>query len=100
MAKIKHGVRLERGDGGLSYTLVEIENGKPTGSERFCQTDWEFPSLAGVFGFVPCECGATDGTVDCKHKTASDMISAAIDFLDEHEGEEIETDLFDYFETW
>ena len=51
------------------------------------QTDWDFPGTACAFGFVPCYCGETDGTVDCAHRTASDMIAAAADFLDEHEGE-------------
>lgn len=48
------------------------------------QTDWEFPSLAAALGFIPCECGYTDGTVDCAHKTATKMISAAADYLDTH----------------
>lgn len=47
------------------------------------QIDCDFPGLASSFGFIPCECGWTDGTVNCPHKTASDMISAAIDFLDD-----------------
>ena len=50
------------------------------------QTDWGFPSLASAFGFVPCECGRTDGTVDCEHKTATEMITAAADWLDDHCG--------------
>jgi hypothetical protein len=54
------------------------------------QTDWDFPGLARDFGYVPCECGATDGTIDCQHHTASEMISAAADWLDEHEGQIIE----------
>ena len=56
----------------------------------FVQTDYDYIGLARHFGFVPCECGATDGTIDCEHKTASEMISAAYDFLCEHEGEEID----------
>ncbi len=50
------------------------------------QSDWEFPALASTFGFVPCECGRTDGTVDCPHKTATQMITEAADWLDEHCG--------------
>ncbi len=53
-------------------------------------TDWDFPGLAGNLGFVPCECGATDGTVDCPHKTAGEMIEAAQDFLRDHLGEAFE----------
>ncbi len=50
------------------------------------QSDWDFPGTATSWGFAPCEddsCG-TDGTVDCAHHSASDMISAAFDFLCEH----------------
>jgi hypothetical protein len=45
------------------------------------QSDWDFPGTAAEFGFTPCECGATDGTVDCSHKTATAMMSAAYDYL-------------------
>lgn len=54
------------------------------------QTDWDFPGVASACGFEPCECGATDGTVDCEHKTASEMISAAYDWLREHQEIEFE----------
>jgi hypothetical protein len=53
---------------------------------QFIQSDWDYPSLASNLGFVPCECGATDGTVDCAHKKATDMISAAFDYLEERDG--------------
>lgn len=46
------------------------------------QTDWDFPGVAGTFGWQACPCGFTDGTVDCKHKTASEMIRDAAEFLD------------------
>lgn len=52
----------------------------------FVQTDWDYPALASRFGYVPCECGATDGTVDCPHKTASAMIAEAYDHLAAHDG--------------
>ena len=46
------------------------------------QTDWDYPCLADMFGAnVICDCGATDGTVDCPHKTASDMITEAGEWL-------------------
>jgi len=54
------------------------------------QTDWDYPGVAAALGFRPCECGATDGTVDCEHKTATQMISEAADFLDAHLGEQFE----------
>jgi len=51
------------------------------------QSDWDFPGVASRMGFVPCACGATDGTVDCAHRTASEMIAAAYDFIRGHAGE-------------
>lgn len=53
----------------------------------YVQTDWDFPGLASTFGWVPCgECGATDGTVDCEHRTAGEMTSDAAAFLDNEPG--------------
>lgn len=60
------------------------------------QSDWDFPSVASRTGFVPCACGATDGTVDCPHHKATDMISAAYDWLAERDGCSF-PDLADYF---
>jgi hypothetical protein len=57
----------------------------------FIQIDWDYPGLASMFGYVPCDCGATDGTVDCPHKTASEMIAEAFEYLSEHDGEVIDT---------
>lgn len=54
------------------------------------QVDWDFPPLASNFGFVPCACGETDGTVNCPHKTASEMITEAAEYLDECEGQIVE----------
>ena len=45
------------------------------------QTDWDHPGVASAFGFTPCDCGETDGTVDCAHKSASDMMEAARGYL-------------------
>lgn len=59
------------------------------------QSDWDFPAVASRCGFVPCECGATDGTVDCNHHTASEMISAAYDWLAERDGQSF-AELADY----
>src|SRR4051812_2002937 len=79
-------LRLSRGPSGLYYTLTEVKRGRGYKEDMVFQTDWDFPGLAANFGYVPCDCGATDGTVDCPHKTAHAMISAAADYLDEHEG--------------
>lgn len=54
------------------------------------QTDWEYPATASTFGWIPCSCGQTDGTVNCKHKTASEMISEAGEYLDEHIGDVVD----------
>lgn len=62
---------------------------------RLIQSDWDWPEVASRTGYVPCECGATDGTVDCAHRTASDMISAAYDWACEHAGQSY-PDLDDY----
>lgn len=61
------------------------------------QSDWDFPGVASRTGFVPCECGCTDGTVDCEHHTAGDMIAAAYDWLEARNGGSF-PELADYFE--
>lgn len=47
------------------------------------QSDWDYPRLASMFGnhAIMCDCGSTDGTVDCEHKTASAMITEASEWL-------------------
>jgi hypothetical protein len=95
-------VRLEEGDYG-TYLLVpiatnseikemEYKNRKEfqAENEKLIQTDWDFPGVASTFGYVPCSCGKTDGTIDCDHKTASQMISEAQDYLDAHIGKVVE----------
>jgi hypothetical protein len=51
------------------------------------QSDWDFPGVASRIGLAPCDCGRTDGTVDCRHKTATEMISAAYDYCRDRAGE-------------
>jgi hypothetical protein len=47
------------------------------------QSDWDYPGIASSFGWIPYEeCRNTDGTVDCKHHTASGMIASAAEYLD------------------
>lgn len=58
-----------------------------TGREILVQSDWDFPGLASNFGWSTCRCGATDGTVDCAHRTAREMIADARDFLTAHVGD-------------
>ena len=53
------------------------------------QTDWDWPGVAMAEGWQPCDqCRETDGTVDCQHRTASEMIQDARDWIDDHEGED------------
>jgi hypothetical protein len=46
--------------------------------------DFDFPMLAELFGFQPCKCGETDGSVDCSHKTATQMIQESKEILDKN----------------
>jgi hypothetical protein len=71
----------------FNYFMLVSDNGKST----LIQTDWDYPGIAKMFGWVPCEkCNETDGTIDCKHKTASQMIYEASEYLDSKIGESIE----------
>ena len=72
-----------------NYLLTEVDdNGVETGKDMYIQTDWDFPSIASNFGYTPCKhCRSTDGTVDCEHSTASEMIERAQNFLDSHIGD-------------
>jgi len=70
---------------GLDRSNSEWEPAKPM--SIFVQSDYEFPFMASLLGFEACtECRLTDGTVDCEHKTASEMICDASEFLDKHSG--------------
>lgn len=39
--------------------------------------------VASTFGWRPCACGETDGTVACAHRTVSNMYDEAYAYLDE-----------------
>ena len=79
-------MKLERRDFGI-YLVIDQE----TGDDILVQTDWDFPGLASAFGWVPCrKCRFTDGTIDCAHQTAGEIIEEAREFLDEHIGETAE----------
>ncbi len=77
-------ITLEAGQFG-NYLIVNDD-----GADLLVQTDWDYPGLASSFGFVPCECGETDGTVNCAHKTATEMINDAVTFLDDNLGKRVE----------
>ena len=77
-------IRLDKANGGFLITSLD------SSSDIFIQTDWDYPGIASTFGWQACTCGTTDGTVDCQHKTASEMISDAYNFLVENDGECVE----------
>ena len=60
------------------------------GRDLLIQLDWDYPGVASTFGWSPCRCGQTDGTVDCAHRTASEMIAEAGEFLRDHVGDTAE----------
>jgi len=62
-----------------------------TGEDILIQSDWDYPGVASNFGWTPCpQCRATDGTVDCEHRVAGEMITEAAEYLDEHVGDTVE----------
>ena len=79
-------ITLDTGDFG-NYLVIDLE----TGEDILIQTDWDYPGVASTFGWSPCH-SETDGTVDCPvcGKTASEMITEAADYLDNHLGDEVE----------
>ena len=88
-------IQLWQARGIPGYLLAKIDEETGTyltddENTRLVQTDWDYPSVAAAFGFVPCVCGETDGTVDCEHFTASEMISEAAKYLDAHVGDIVE----------
>jgi hypothetical protein len=78
-------IRLERAK--WYYFLHDEISGKNV----IIDTDYDYPGLASNFGWTPCPfCRETDGTVDCKHRTAGAMMQSAQSFLDKHIGETAE----------
>ena len=76
-------IQLERNVAG-TFLLVAAD-----GRDLLIQSDWDFLGTASTFGWVPCACGKTDSTVDCLHRTRSEMIAEAANFLDENVGMEV-----------
>ena len=74
---------VEAGPFGWAYIIYDVDSEKTI----LVQSDWEFPSLARSMGWIPCPCGKTDGTVDCPHRKASEMIEDAQAWIDEHLGD-------------
>ena len=59
-------------------------------SVEFIQSDWHYAPLASRLGWQPCECGMTDGTVKCAHRSVSEMLGEAFDYLAERDGDSFE----------
>ena len=70
-------------DGPVSTFLLKAADGRSI----LIQTDYDFPGVASTYGWQPCSCGATDGTIDCPHRTATGMIVEAREFLTSKIGE-------------
>jgi hypothetical protein len=79
------------GSPGFCFGLYAADSGECV---EFIQSDWDYAGLASSLGWCPCECGATDGTVNCAHRTVSEMLSEASDYLSERAGQVF--DLADY----
>jgi hypothetical protein len=77
-------VTLHEGHAGTFQLVAE------DGRDLLVQSDWDFPGTASTFGWSPCPCGATDGTVDCAHRTRSEMMADAWDFLHAHAGDTVD----------
>jgi hypothetical protein len=70
--------------------IAEIVNCDDESQTVLIQTDWDWPGVASSFGWSPCTYGCTDGTVDCPHKTASQMIAEAGAYIEEHYGDTVD----------
>ena len=68
------------------YEVEDHIPGFATGASLLVQSDYDHPSIASSMGWSPCDCGETDGTVDCPHRTASEMITEASQYLDHRDG--------------
>ena len=59
------------------YRVFIATDGKT--HEYTTEADYDLPRLAELLGasHVICPCKATDGSIDCEHRTAAEMIAAA-----------------------
>ena len=83
-------VILEQGPEGspiFCFGLYAADSGECV---EFVQSDWDWAGLASSLGWTPCECGSTDGTVACAHRTVSEMLSEAFAFLAERDGQQFD----------
>ncbi len=83
-------ITLKKGQFG-TYEVVPEK-----GESILVQVDYDRCGLASSFGWSPCKgcrrscTGTTDGTVDCKRRTATEHIASATDYLDNHIGDTVE----------
>lgn len=87
MSKTSGMIRLEKGDFGFTYLIVDEDSGR----DILVQSDYYYPSIARDFGWSH-EHGETDGTIDCPvcGKSVHEMINEAQEYLDEHIGDTTE----------
>lgn len=84
-------VNAPEGSPNSSFGLYAVNPEGPDTELQFIQSDWGYPGLASSLGWRACQhCTYTDGTVDCDHNTASEMIADAFDWLYERDGETFE----------
>jgi len=83
-------IRLEQGPEGAPNFCFGLYDAATGECFEFVQSDWDYAGLAARCGWQACECGATDGTVNCEHRKVSEMLSEAFDFLAERDGLEFE----------
>ena len=77
------------GGSGWDYQIYCVEDESLT---QFVQSDWDYAGLASSMGWRACECGRTDGTVDCKAcgRDVGEMLAEAQEWIDDHLGEVFE----------
>ena len=84
-------IRLEKGDFNFCFVVRRVSRIVEEREQSvLIQTDWDYPGTASTFGWpVGCDC-STDGTVDCQHKTASEHMASAYEYLSGSIGKVVE----------
>ena len=87
---VKNGITLEEGSFGWDY-VIQADDGR----DLLIQSEWDYPATAMTFGWNPCtRCrrtckGASDGTINCPRRTASEHIASAQTWLDRNIGRRV-----------
>ncbi len=85
-----NGITLESGQFGWDY-IIQHDDGR----DLLVQSDLDYCGIALAFGWSPCaKCrrtckGASDGTISCPRRTASEHITKAQTWLDAHIGKRV-----------